>query len=282
MVSLSISACAEQPGASGGSVAPCCPKPSVAGTGDAQAPAAPLALETTGAGLSDVERRAAALAMRGQPAQAAQLMQAAGGDRFAEDDAIARAERMDSVLDPWPAPGEREEIDLAYDVTDQDGRAMKLRALTGKPLVVSFLFTRCPNPKMCPFIASRMASLQLQLAASGLGDAARLAIISYDPVYDTPERLKQYAQVRGMRFDNLSLLRPEPAQLTKLLGEFQTPLAFNDSGGVDNHAMDVFILDASGRYVRQYRGAWSNSRILSDLRRLLAEERAAAVSAPAR
>jgi protein SCO1/2 len=220
--------------------------------------------------------------MRGDPAQAAKMMQAAGGELAFQDDGIALAERLDSVLDPWPAADGREEINLDFDVTDQDSRPMKLRALAGKPTVVSFLFTRCPNPRMCPFIASRMAALQRLVAASGLSGDVRLLIVTYDPVYDTPARLRQYAQVRGMSFDNLSLLRPEPAQLTKLLGEFQTPLAFTESGGVNNHAMDVFILDSAGRYVRQYRGSWSNSRILSDLRRLLAEERAASLSATVR
>jgi hypothetical protein len=56
----------------------------------------------------------------------------------------------------WLAPDQRTAFDLDHDVTNQDGRAMKLAELKGKPFAVSFLFTRCPNPKMCPLIAETM------------------------------------------------------------------------------------------------------------------------------
>lgn len=186
---------------------------------------------------------------------------------------LARVESLDSLLHPWDAPAQREALDLDVAVTNQAGKAMKLSDLQGKPLIVSFIFTRCPNPQMCPFITVRMASLQRHANKIGLGEQVTFALITYDPVYDTPERLKHYGQVRGLSFDNLHMLRPDPKQFRKVLDEFETPVQWTDTGIVGNHAMELFILDRKGRFVRQYRGMWSNVRVLSDINRLLTEQR---------
>lgn len=77
-------------------------------------------------------------------------------------------------------------------LVDQDGRAVEIRPLllSGKPVVVSFIFTTCTT--ICPMISTIVSRVQ-----DGLGDRAgrevRLVSISVDPGRDTSARLKSYA-----------------------------------------------------------------------------------------
>lgn len=176
----------------------------------------------------------------------------------------------------WLAPDERTAFDLDHGVTDQDGRAMKLADLRGKPFAVSFLFTRCPNPRMCPLIAETMRDLQRKLARDGLADKVRLVLITIDPVYDSPERLKEYAVNRGLTADaaggeGVLLLRPEPERFAAIMTEFQAGVGF-DENATPTHRIELILADREGRFVRDYQGAvWKNGPVLEDLRKLVAE-----------
>lgn len=78
------------------------------------------------------------------------------------------------------------------ELVDQDGHPVRVRSLlqSGKPVVVSFIFTTCTT--ICPMISTIVSRVQ-----HGLGDRAgrevRLVSISVDPGRDTPARLKAYA-----------------------------------------------------------------------------------------
>jgi len=80
---------------------------------------------------------------------------------------------------------------------DQDGRAVRLHDLRGRPLVISFLYTRCPLPDFCPAIESRLAALQQRVKHDpGLAGTGIVAV-TIDPEYDTPAVLKAHAAERG-------------------------------------------------------------------------------------
>lgn len=56
--------------------------------------------------------------------------------------------------------------------------------------VISFIFTSCAG--ICPMITANMARAVPDLNA--LGDDYQILLISVDPEYDTPERLREYAR----------------------------------------------------------------------------------------
>lgn len=174
---------------------------------------------------------------------------------------------------PFLAPADRETpFDLDFAATDQDGNALKLADLVGKPIVMSFIFTRCGNPKMCPAITLQMANLQRSLDDANLADDVRVVLLSYDPVYDTPARLKKYGATRGFRFTHGdTILQPSVDDYRDLIGELAIAVAPLPDGSF-NHAMELLVIDAQGRYVRDYQGdLWGNEPILEDVRKLVAE-----------
>lgn len=171
----------------------------------------------------------------------------------------------------WVDPSQRETFDLGFSMTDQDGRSLTLADLLGRPIAMTFIFTRCPNPQMCPLITTAMGRLQNQLEKTSLADQVYLVLLSYDPVFDTPDRLKKYGAQRGLEFTNAYMLRPDPDQFRQLLDEFQIGVHYNPDGSI-GHFIELLLIDHQGRFVRDYQGdIWSNAAVLDDLKQLVAE-----------
>jgi protein SCO1/2 len=78
------------------------------------------------------------------------------------------------------------------ELVDQDGKTVRVRALlhSGKPVVVSFIFTTCTT--ICPMLSTIVSRVQEKLG-DRVGQEVSLVSISVDPARDTPARLKAYA-----------------------------------------------------------------------------------------
>src|SRR5262249_53732072 len=75
-----------------------------------------------------------------------------------------------------------------FTLADQDGKQVSLAALAGRPVVVTFLYTHCPDE--CPLTAEK-----LHTAALALGDRASSVAwlaVSIDPVGDTPQTARGF------------------------------------------------------------------------------------------
>jgi cytochrome oxidase Cu insertion factor (SCO1/SenC/PrrC family) len=171
----------------------------------------------------------------------------------------------------WTAVEDRVRFDLGFTLTDQDGRAVTLSELRGKPMAVTFFFTRCPLPTMCPLIITTTARLQEQVAAAGLADKVQFVLISYDPKHDTPAVMKKYGEDRGIDFANAAMLVPRGEDLRHLINEFQIGVQYYTDGSI-GHFIEMIVVDGEGRFVRDYTGEiWDNAAVLADLQRLVAE-----------
>lgn len=93
-----------------------------------------------------------------------------------------------------------------FALTDQAGRAVALSELRGKAVVLTFLYTSCPDT--CPIIASRLGVVH-----DRLGDRARgvaFAAIAVDPERDTVERGRQFLEAQGVGDKLLFLTADRP------------------------------------------------------------------------
>lgn len=72
---------------------------------------------------------------------------------------------------------------------DQNGRPFRFSDFAGKDVVLSFIYTRCRDAKMCPLISAKFAQLQDAFAKSD----THLVEVTLDPQYDSPLVLKTYA-----------------------------------------------------------------------------------------
>lgn len=80
----------------------------------------------------------------------------------------------------------------AFSLIDQNGRRVTEADFAGRPLLVYFGFTFCPD--VCPLSLDIMGAALDILAAKAPEKAARLqpVFISVDPARDTPAQLKNY------------------------------------------------------------------------------------------
>ena len=174
---------------------------------------------------------------------------------------------------PWAAAADRSRLanlDIAF--KDHDGREGLLRDVIDRPVVITFFYTRCQNAKKCSMAVSRLGALQRQLAEAGLEGKVRLLAISYEPQFDTPERIRRFAIDRGLRVGSDALaLQLDQSRHQRLVDELQAPANYN-AGWINTHGVELTLLDARGRVVRKYHTVlWDNEQVASDLRRVLEE-----------
>jgi protein SCO1/2 len=118
----------------------------------------------------------------------------------------------------------------------------------------------------------RLGFLQRQLKQEGIEGEVRLLAISYEPQFDTPERINRYATDRGLRLgENALAIQPNSARNQRLVDELRAPANYN-AGWINTHGVELSLLDAQGRVVGKYhRLLWDNAQVLRDLKRILIE-----------
>ena len=173
----------------------------------------------------------------------------------------------------WLAPEARKKAwSKVYEVFNQNGKKFKLDELCGKPFAITFLYTRCDNPNKCSLAAATMAKLQEDARKAGIDKRIKLLILTYDPEYDLPDVLRQYAEGKGIGCGaDAMMLRPDPASKNELFGELNLSVNYN-ANRVNIHGLQMILVDKYGRYVRSYHTLiWDNVKVLDDLKKLAEE-----------
>jgi cytochrome oxidase Cu insertion factor (SCO1/SenC/PrrC family) len=190
----------------------------------------------------------------------------------------------DHDYDP-PAPGSYRlpVIKVAPDgaVLESNGRGERLRDLfRGRVTVLSFIYTRCAAPKACPYATSVLSQLhRASLEDSELTKNLRLVSLSFDPEYDTPQRLATYSEgVNGesagceWRFATTK----SRAELDSILKGYDQAVDKrsnpNDPQGPLYHILRVFLIDRDGRIRNIYSSGTLDPRlVIADVKTLLLE-----------
>lgn len=151
---------------------------------------------------------------------------------------------------------------------NQDGKLVTRDSLKGKPLVVSFIFTRCKVANMCPATTAKMTSLQREAKAAGLDP--HLILITFDPEYDTPQVLTEYAKFYGIDLANFSLLTGDPQATENLMKQFGILMIEEDD--TINHTASTILIDDKGKILYRKTGSgWTWEEFLERLRTLEAK-----------
>jgi cytochrome oxidase Cu insertion factor (SCO1/SenC/PrrC family) len=79
----------------------------------------------------------------------------------------------------------------ALPLVDQDGHPFSFDSLLGQAVIVSFIYTRCGDARMCPLVSAKFAKIQSHIGK----DPIHLVELTLDPTFDTPAVLKRYGRV---------------------------------------------------------------------------------------
>lgn len=155
---------------------------------------------------------------------------------------IARLGVWDAIF-PSNVPSYGAVMVKPFTLIDQTGRKVTERDLLGRPAVVFFGFTYCPE--VCP---TTLADITNWLGALG-PDADKLGVyfITVDPGRDTPEEMGRYLSSFDPRIRGLTGTAADIDGVAKAFGIYYQRVEI-EGGYTMDHSSSVLLLDSSGRF----------------------------------
>lgn len=153
---------------------------------------------------------------------------------------------------------------------DQDGKPRGFSAFKGSPVVMTFIYTRCPLPTFCPLMDRHFVALQKMLAMDHTLTTVRLVTVSFDPTYDTPPVLKKHAKSLDADLSRWTFLTGDRDEVDQFAARFGVSVgrALDDAGDI-THNLRTVLIGADGTLVKVYTGnEWSPDQILTELKAL--------------
>ena len=133
---------------------------------------------------------------------------------------------------------------------DTRGRNVRLGDLRDKPLVLSLVYTSCPDT--CSVVTRNLARA-VRAARQALGETSfSVATVGFDSGFDTPEQMRMYADRQGVTASDWRFLSGDPRTLERLLE--QLGFTYVESPRGYDHLAQTTVIDAQGRVYRQIYG----------------------------
>ena len=149
-----------------------------------------------------------------------------------------------------------------FELVDQTGAPLRLSALNGKVVAVTFIFTRCPLPDYCPRMIENFRAIRSRLAARMDRDLVLLTI-SFDPQYDTPQMLAAYAASNRAAGPGWHFLTGDPANIERVCNAFG--IQYFAEEGLITHSLQTAVIDREGRLAATVEGKDFTPQQLGDL-----------------
>lgn len=155
-----------------------------------------------------------------------------------------------------------------FQLTDQDGRSFDWASARGKVVLVTFVFTTCPD--VCPLFTANLASIQRHLEGKKIVDYLLLTVTT-DPERDTSAVLKDYATRFKADFRRWSLLTGSRAELSQVWKMFGVNVLKTQSGQVQHTSFTTLVDRRGRRRVDYYGDKWQEKEVLRDIEWLRAQ-----------
>ncbi|HXG48737.1 MAG TPA: SCO family protein [Methylomirabilota bacterium] len=152
-----------------------------------------------------------------------------------------------------------------YPFTNQVGRPVRLSDFKGQAVAITFIFTRCPFPTFCPRMTDHFQTVHNQLLTMPGGPTNwHLLTISFDPEFDTPAMLRNYASRYKYDPTRWSFLTGDLIEITAITEQFG--LQFWREGGTINHNLRTVVIDAGGRvqWIRR-ENEWKPEELIAEM-----------------
>jgi protein SCO1/2 len=155
---------------------------------------------------------------------------------------------------------------LEFNLTGPDGESLDADSLKGKPVLVFFGFTSCPD--VCPTTLT-----QLSVAIKKLGQQAshiNVLLVSVDPERDTPAVMKRYTAAFGPWLTGVTGTEEKLATLRKTYGVYAAMESTGEKGTYNvMHSAAVFGFDANGRARLLMTDVTNSDAVAVDLKNLI-------------
>jgi protein SCO1/2 len=153
----------------------------------------------------------------------------------------------------------------AFQLTDQSGQIVTEKAMEGRPTLIFFGFTHCPD--VCPTSLFEMSEILHAMGSDA--DRVNAYFISVDPERDTEAAMKDYLS----SFDpHLKGLTGDPEVVAKVLSEYRVyakKVPLKDGDYTMDHTALVYLMDKEGKFVAPFNLKRTPEEAAADLKKYL-------------
>lgn len=154
-----------------------------------------------------------------------------------------------------------------FHLTDQFGKPISLAQFRGEPVVLTFMYTHCPD--VCPLTANKFHVVQTQLGK----DAAHVTMmaVSVDPKNDTQAAALNFSDVHKLT-NNWHFLIGSQDQLSPVWNAYSVQAnASGATSSMSSHSSVIYLIDKQGRERVLLDNDFTTAQLLDNLKVLLAE-----------
>lgn len=155
--------------------------------------------------------------------------------------------------------------------SSEGGKPLSLSQLRGKPVLLYFGYTFCPD--VCPTTLAEFIRVKKDLASRA--DQLAVLMVSVDPERDTPAVLERYMKAFDPSFIGMT---SDEATLRRIGGEYglfyqRQAVSGSSAAYLMNHSAASYLIDPQGQLRMIYSYGTPHTVIAPDVERLLAERR---------
>jgi protein SCO1/2 len=152
-----------------------------------------------------------------------------------------------------------------FNLVDQNGKSITDQDMKGKPFLVFFGFTHCPD--VCPTTLFDVSEVFRALGADAKD--VRALFVTVDPERDTPAVLKDYLssfdpRIVGVTGDEASIAAAEKAYRV-----YAKKVPTDGGGYTMDHTAIVYLMNKDGRFVMPFNIKRRPEEAAADLKRYL-------------
>jgi protein SCO1 len=152
-----------------------------------------------------------------------------------------------------------------FRLIDQDGKPLTDQDLRGRPFLVFFGFTHCPD--ICPTTLFDVSEVLRRLGPDA--DRVRALFITIDPERDTPDKLKDYLSSFDPHLIGVTGDPDAIAATTKAYRVYTKKVPLEGGTYTMDHTTIVYLMDKEGRFVAPFSLKRRPEEAAADLRRYL-------------
>jgi protein SCO1 len=140
-----------------------------------------------------------------------------------------------------------------FTLVNQNGKIIHLQQFRGKPLLLTFIYTRCPFPDYCPRMSNNFSQI--------------LQHLQKDPEHDKPAALHSYGEHYvgrlDPRFAHWEFASGSPEQVRKIADFFG--LSYNEKDSQIVHGLVTVLVGKDGTVAKVYSGNdWIPEQVAAD------------------
>ncbi len=152
-----------------------------------------------------------------------------------------------------------------FQLTDQNGKPVTETSLKGKPSLIFFGYTHCPD--VCPTSLFEISEVLRAMGADA--DKVNAYFITVDPERDTPAAMKSYLSSFDPHLEGLS---GDPAETAKVLTAYRVyakKVPMKDGDYTMDHTALIYLMDRDGKFVSPFNMKRTPEEAAAELKRYL-------------